>query len=106
MKDPARYEGRPFLRLVDCFVLDAIGRLDAAQASALKSMEPKLASVYGVQGSWQEIVASQMDFPDGMEAQIRTMWENGCAKMLEMGFEADPDEFTRQFVDTNFVPQD
>jgi hypothetical protein len=101
-----RYDGKPFLKLLDCFVLDAIGHLDNQQASALQAMEPKFASVYGTHGSWQEIVASQMEFPEGIGAQILIIWQNGSEKMREMGMEPDPAEFTRQFVDTNFAPQD
>ncbi len=32
---PDRYEGRPFLKLVDSFVLDCMGELDASQAFLL-----------------------------------------------------------------------
>ena len=35
-----RYEGKPFIRLVDCYVLDAIGHLDDAQEAQLIEMTP------------------------------------------------------------------
>ena len=98
----SRYDGKPFLRLLDCYVLRAIGELDAQQEGALQSMEPKLANVYGRSGPWFEIVAQQMDFPDTLPEQIRNIWKSGKAKASQQGLAVDPNEFTRQFVDTNF----
>jgi len=97
-----RYEGRPFLRLLDCFVLRAIGQLDAAQNEALSSIEPKLAEVYGQESTWFQVVADQMQFPEGIEASINDVWEAALGKAAEMNMQIDPAEFTRQFVDTNF----
>jgi hypothetical protein len=98
-----RYSGKPFLRLLDCYVLNAIGMLDEAQINGLKAMEPKLAQVFGIEGSWTDIVASKMEFPDDLPAEIRRIWEAGRAKASTIGLEVDPAEFTRQFVDTNFA---
>jgi hypothetical protein len=100
----SRYVGKPFLRLLDAYVLEAIGHLDAQQADALQAMESRLGAVYGTTGSWQQIVAAQMDFPQDLPAQIRRIWDNGNAKAAALGQAADPLEFTRQFVDTNFAP--
>ena len=99
-----RYEGRPFVRFLDCYVLDAIGELEDPQRRALEAMEPKLAATFNSTGSWQQMVATQMEFPETLPEKIRTIWENGKAKASELGFSVDPSEFTRQFVDTNFVP--
>jgi hypothetical protein len=98
----SRYDGKPFLRLLDCYVLRAIGALDQQQEISLRSMEPKLSSVYGVDGSWFEIVAKQMDFPDSLPVQINEIWVSGKAKAEHQGLSVDPIEFTKQFVDTNF----
>lgn len=97
-----RYNGKPFLRLLDCYVLRAIGELDAPQANALANMEPKLAEVYGISAAWHEIVAQQMSFPENLPAHISEIWQAGQQRAAEQGLEADPREFTRQFVDTNF----
>ena len=97
-----RYDGKPFLRLLDSYVLWSIGHLDATSAAGLERMEPKLQEVYGQGGTWQEIVARQMDFPDTLPATIEGIWNDGSAKAREQGWAVDPLEFTRQFVDTNF----
>ncbi len=59
-----RYAGKPFLRLLECYVLFAIGQLDEHQQETLQHMEPKLADVYNLSGTWLDIVSSQMAFPD------------------------------------------
>lgn len=54
-----RYEGRPFLKFVDCYVLDAIGLLDATSEARLVAMEAKLQEICGGTGGWRDIVAEQ-----------------------------------------------
>lgn len=98
-----RYAGKPFLRLLECYVLSAIGQLDAAQQATLQRMEPKLSSVYNISGSWLDIVRSQMDFPDTLPEKIRAIWERNLTTAQAQGFVADPNAFAMQFVDQNFV---
>lgn len=97
-----RYDGKPFLRLLESYVLWSIDRLDPASAEGLVGMQPKLQEVYGQTGTWQEIVARQMEFPDTLPETIKSIWERGAAKAHEQGLAVDPSEFARQFVDTNF----
>lgn len=103
MDEDTRYEGRPFLRLLDCYVLRAIGQLDDAQAEALRAIEPKLAEVYGGDGVWHEVVASQMEFTDDIENSIAHVWMAAQMKAQELGVEVDAADFTRQFVDKTFL---
>lgn len=98
----SRYDGKPFLRFLDCYVLSSIGHLDDDQKHALNMMAPKLAEVLGISGSWFDIVAVQMDFPADLPQKIKKVWDDGMAKAGEQGLSVDPNEFTRQFVDTNF----
>ena len=97
-----RYDGKPFLKLLDSYVLWSIGHLDNVSAAGLEHMVPKLQQVYGCDGTWQDIVALQMELPDTLPATIKRIWENGSAKALAQGWSVDPLEFSRQFVDTNF----
>ncbi len=39
-----RYEGKPFLRLLECYVLWSVDALSASQAKMLNEVTPKLAS--------------------------------------------------------------
>lgn len=90
---PDRYDGKPLLRLVDCYVLDAIGELDPGQRKTLDAMEPKLQALYGQRGSWQEIVRAQAQLPPAEE--IRSEWRAGAAERPER----DADAFVLDYVD-------
>lgn len=98
-----RYAGKPFLKLLDCYVLDALGVLDEDTQVMLAKMEPFLQKTFG-NGHWREVVAIQMEFPDTLPDTIRDIWEKGSARFIEAnGNEPNPLEFTMQFVDTNFA---
>jgi hypothetical protein len=98
-----RYEGKPFLRLLDSYVLAAIGHLDEANARWLVEAEPHFRAIFGEEGSWREIVEKRMQFPQGMPAAILDVWTKGRIKFREAaGEEPDPVLFTYEFVDTNF----
>lgn len=96
-----RYEGKPFLRLLECYVLDAIGGLDNKQCEALRKMEPQLRKIHGMSGSWVDIVAKLMDFDDTLPDQIRKIWKRNLDR-LGKDVVADPEEFAMQFIDQNF----
>ncbi|MES2185925.1 MAG: hypothetical protein V4505_15345 [Pseudomonadota bacterium] len=97
-----RYAGKPFLRLLECYVLDAIGQLDDGTRSAMDSMEPKLAKVYQRQGTWQEIVRGEMDFPPSFPETIRGFWGQYSAEMARRGETIDANAFAMSFIDQNF----
>ena len=98
-----RYDGKPFLKLVDGYVIDAIGRLDAAAELELKAMEPMFRDTLETRGDWRAMVEEQMRFPAGMPGAIREVWDKGHVKFLaQTGKEPDPLEFTMHFVDTKF----
>jgi hypothetical protein len=71
---PERYAGRPFLRLLDCYVLDTISQLDTDQSGALKDMETKLQKTFDSTGTWQQIEEEQMDFMPTVPEKIRAFW--------------------------------
>ncbi|ODP38546.1 hypothetical protein [Sphingomonas turrisvirgatae] len=97
------YAGKPFLKLLDSYVLDAIGALDAESDAALRAREPEFHKMFGATGAWRTIVEQRMQFPAGMAGAIREVWEKGGAKFrAAQGRDPDPVEFTRHFVDTNF----
>lgn len=98
-----RYEGKPFLRLLDSYVLDTIGALDEANRAWLREAEPYFRSTFDATGNWREIVAQKMQFPAGFDAAVLEMWEKGGAKFREEnGTEPEPVQFTHMFIDSNF----
>lgn len=98
-----RYEGKPFLRLLDSYVLDAIGHLDDANAKWLAAAEPNFRHDFGGEGGWRDIVRQRVNLPDGFDAAVRETWEKGRQRYREnMGEEPDPVAFANTFVDHNF----
>lgn len=97
-----RYDGKPFLKLFECYVLDIIGRLDAAQNTALIALEEKLSKVYDTNGSWQQIVAAQLDLNDSFSEQVVKIWENANKHAQALNQTVDPHGFVIRFIDENF----
>ncbi len=97
-----RYAGKPFLRLLECYVLAAIDQLDDKQMATLQQMEPKLRAVYGSSGSWIEIIDQQMEFPKSLPGQIQGIWSNYLSQAKVRGAAVDPNEFAVSFVNENF----
>ncbi|MBV8468129.1 MAG: hypothetical protein JO218_19460 [Burkholderiales bacterium] len=98
----SRYAAKPFLRLIECYVLDRIDQLDGKQRTTLEGMESKLRATYDTQGSWQEIVAAQMEFTDSFDSQVRAVWRGYLDHARAANTALDPNEFVMSFVDQNF----
>lgn len=97
-----RYDGKPFLELLDCYVLQAIGALDSRRSDALLARAPQLQREYQTTVAWNEIVAQRMNFPPDMPARIALTWGDAQAVAIGQGLVAEPEEFTRLLVDANF----
>lgn len=56
---PDRYAGKPFLKLVDAFVLKCISALDPTQQAPLVQMAPKFQETFGCPGNnWKRSSSS------------------------------------------------
>jgi hypothetical protein len=100
---PSRYEGKPFLRLLELYVLWAIEELGEEDAATLEQMTPELRQSYNREGAWQEITAAEMDFPESIVRQIVQIWENNRALAKGNGENLEPEHFAQMFVDQNFA---
>ena len=103
MNSNARYDGKPLLRLLELYVLKAIGELSESEAKTLELMAPKLRSVYGIVGNWDEVIASVVGMPDGMPDVIRNAWARNSELAKKSGAELTPKQFSEMFVDANFA---
>lgn len=101
---PERYRGRPFLRLVDAYVLWAIGELPRSQQASLAALEGRLTETYGRSGRWYEIVAGVMGLPRGIDGAVRDGWRSYQAEVRAAGAQPEPLEFAHLFVDANWAP--
>ena len=104
MGDTSRYEGKPLLKLLELYVLKAIGQLPVAEEEALERLAPKLKVLYGGNGPWQDAIAAAVRAPANMPAAIREMWD----KNLEIAGANNvpaltPQQFAEMFVDENLT---
>lgn len=101
MKSQDRYDGKPMLRFVDSYVLDAIGMLDDVTRGQLEALAPELSVLLGVQpGSWQSIVEESMHFPVNTKSQIQQLWQSCQKQAGEDAARLNPVEFAHFVADT------
>lgn len=85
-----RYEGSPWRRVVDAFVLWSVGALDDASAAQLDAMTPELLRTFGMaSGSWQDVVLTQMDLDDDDVEWLRKRWAAQLGHDDDVGQEHD-----------------
>jgi len=94
----------PFVRLLEFYVLWAIGKLPQKQVETLKQMTPKLEKTFGKRGAWQEVVSAHMEFPPDMVDQIKDLWLRNAEMAKKNGETLRADDFARMFVAKNFGP--
>ena len=101
-KPPAdRYAGKPFLKLVDSFVLKTIGHLDPLQDAALQQMTSKLQETFKRSGNWEDIVMAELRFEPEVRSAIRDLWEKNQAVARQNGVSLTPLAFTEMFIANN-----
>lgn len=96
-----RYAGKPFLRLVDSFVLKCIGELEPSQETLLAQLTPKFQQTFSSSGTWEEIVISQLHFPPEIGASIQDLWSKNQAIAKQNGVALSPMQFVEMFVTNN-----
>lgn len=103
MQANPRYVGKPLLRLLELYVLWAIGELSDKDAASLEAMTPKLRAVYNSTADWPEIVAGTVKMGPDMPEHLQRMWKNNLAIAQENRETLSPQRFAEMIVDDNFV---
>lgn len=98
----SRYDGKPLLRLLECYVLDAIGELQSKDRKTLEQMSPKLREVYAVEGEWRDIIVHVMRFPPNIDDEFRRLWDKNREIAAQNDQSLSSEEFARMIVDENF----
>lgn len=101
-QNPDRYQDNPFLLLMDCYVLDAVGQLPPQQRSALEKLEPRLREAFGCGGGWREVLEAQMGFVPTVALQIEMAWTAYQELAAAAGRASVAGDFVREFVAQNF----
>jgi hypothetical protein len=98
-----RYDGKPLLRFLDSYVLDAIGELGQATRSQLEELAPDIARILGVQpGGWQAVVEQAMELPSDSVHQIGELWKDYQRQAHLAGQPVIPIAFAQILVDSQF----
>jgi hypothetical protein len=97
-----RYHGKPFLKIAESFVMKAIGMIEPATEITLEKMTPKLQEIYGTTGTWDEITRKVLNLPEGIEAEIRGLWERNRGIAEKENHVLSAEEFTAAYVDKFF----
>ena len=95
------YAGKPFLKIIEAFVLDAIGHLEPSHRTAMEKITPKLQEIYRTKSPWQSIVIEVMHWNPEIQSTIRALWEKNQAAARSKGLTLSPAQFAVMFVDTN-----
>lgn len=98
-----RYEGKPFLRLLECYVLEAVGQLHDEQRETLVKMQPQICQMYQRDGAWFEVINAEMGFSEATVAQIREVWAANLENAKELDATIDPNGFAIDYVDRYFA---
>ena len=97
-----RYAGRPFLRLVDAYLLQCIGHLAEPQAASICQMAPRLAVTFGSsETQWERIVEQQLGYSPEVAGEIQALWAGYQEQSERQGVPADPAVFVYRFVADN-----
>lgn len=98
-----RYAGKPFLLIVDSFVLKAIGELDTVQEAGLVKMTPKLQEVYSSDGDWEDIVMLELELPSNIRTLIQELWIKNQEIAKQNNVTLTPEQFVHMFVENSIT---
>jgi len=95
-----RYDRKPLLVVLECYVLDCIGKLSPDKQHKMKLMVQK---VWGGSDDWKATVRQQLELGESIDQSIQTMWSKNQAIASNQGIELHETSFTKMLVDENFA---
>jgi len=103
MNASTRYEGKPLLRVLECYALWAINELPTKDEQLLERVTPQFQQLYKASGTWQEIIEKVMELPPTIPAAIRDLWAKNTAIAQANNVQLSPQQFAEMFVDQNLI---
>lgn len=101
----ARYSGHPMVKILDSYVLDAIGALDDETRKCLVEMTPMLAVSLGVpEDTWQRMVEEVASLSPDSRETLRSAWEERVRTDRATGRTSNVLAFAMAVVDATFPP--
>ncbi len=102
MVSNSRYDGKPLLKMLELYVLKAIGELAQDDEDRLIAMAPKLQAIYGGGGQWHEAIEAAVRMDADTSQQLRSMWERNLETARAHGVTLTPQQFAEMVADENF----
>jgi hypothetical protein len=93
MDSNPRYDGKSLLRLIELYVLKAIGELSQDREDNLNAMAPKLKATFGGGGQWHEAVERAVGMEVEAAQDMRDMWVRNQEVARANGLTLTPEEF-------------
>ena len=97
-----RYDGKPLLKMIELYVLKAIGELAQDDEVRLKAIAPKLHALYGGGGQWHEAIEAAVRMEADTPEQIRGMWARHLEVARANNVTLTPQQFAEMVADSNF----
>lgn len=90
----ARYAGRPLLRPVDLYVLDAVALLADDDRAKVEGMTSRLRETLGSTAStWQGVLGDALRLPATFHKDVRTQWAEQSAAAAATGQTISADDY-------------
>src|SRR5687767_7461364 len=93
-----RYKDKPFLLMLESYVLDAIGELPQHMEQLAKSVSSKL---FGG-GDWRRRLREEVGFDKSLNEQLKQLWKENQQIAKEKGAELLAQDFAQVLVEANF----
>jgi hypothetical protein len=99
--EPARYEGRPLLILLENYVLDLIGEIPANKQQGLREITQK---VFGGGDDWRATMRQTLHLEPAIDENILALWRRNQEIAANAHTNINPIQFAKMIADTNFAP--
>lgn len=97
--DVGRYKNKPFLLMLEGYMLDAIGELSPDMERLVKTVSSKF---FG-KGDWRKLLRHQVGFDASLGKQVKQLWDENREIAKKKGAELDPYDFVQALVEANFA---
>ncbi len=96
--DLERYRDKPFLLMLESYILDAIGELPGPMEQLAKNVSGKL---FGG-GDWRRRLREEVGFDTSLNDQVKQLWTENLQIAKEKAAELEPGDFAQALVEANF----
>jgi hypothetical protein len=90
------------LKLIELYVLKAIGELSRNREDRLNAMAPKLQVTFGGGGQWHDAIEAAVRMDADTPQQLRDMWARNQEIARAQSVMLTPQKFAEMVADENF----